>query len=174
MVDVVANHMGYGNITNFKPVPLNQESSYHSACDIHSSNQNIVENCRIAGLPDVNTQSSEIRKLYQDWIKWLVSEFGFDGVRIDTVKHVEKDFRPPFASAAGVYIIGEVFDGGPDYLVGYGPWLKTLLPPKLTRARVLTYGYDAYIVQNSGASSNRLIDGTTNLLSDISHARICR
>lgn len=51
------------------------------------------------------------------------------------------------------------------------PWLKTLLPLKLTRARILTYGYDAYIVRKSGASSNQLIDHATNLLNDLTTNR---
>ena len=51
------------------------------------------------------------------------------------------------------------------------PWPKTLLPPKLRKARILTYGYDAYIVQKSVASSNRLIDHATNLLNDLTTDR---
>ncbi|KAM4066692.1 SesB [Hirsutella rhossiliensis] len=33
----------------------------------------------------------------------------------------------------------------------------TLLPPKLRKARILTYGYDAYVVHKSVASTNGLI-----------------
>ncbi|KAH7370320.1 Alpha/Beta hydrolase protein [Rhexocercosporidium sp. MPI-PUGE-AT-0058] len=54
------------------------------------------------------------------------------------------------------------------------PWPKTLLPPKLTRARILTYGYDAYIVRKSAASLNRLIDHATNLLNDLTTDRASR
>jgi protein SERAC1 len=53
------------------------------------------------------------------------------------------------------------------------PWPKTLLPPKLTKARILTYGYDAYIVRKSVASSNRLIDYAMNLLNDLTMDRAC-
>ncbi|KAM0425700.1 hypothetical protein ACHAPT_008947 [Fusarium lateritium] len=126
MVDVVANHMG-PNIEGHKPEPLNQQGSYHPTCDIDYSNQSSIEVCSIAGLPDVKTESAEIRSLYQDWIKWLVKEYQFDGIRIDTVKHVEKDFWPEFSSAAGVYSIGEVFDGNPDYLAGYADLMPGLL-----------------------------------------------
>ncbi|KAJ5262021.1 hypothetical protein N7505_008888 [Penicillium chrysogenum] len=127
MADVVANHMG-GPISDNKPEPLNQESSYHSTCTIDYSSQDSVENCRItADLPDVNTQSPEIRALFQKWVKWLVTEYGFDGLRIDTVKHVEKDFWSAFSSAAGVYTIGEVWDGDPAYLAGYAQDMDGLL-----------------------------------------------
>ena len=51
------------------------------------------------------------------------------------------------------------------------PWPKTFLPSKLTRARIVTYGYDAYIVRKSVASSNRLIDHALNLLNDLTTDR---
>ncbi|KAI5866030.1 glycoside hydrolase family 13 protein [Durotheca rogersii] len=126
MVDVVANHMG-PNIGGHRPEPLNRESSYHSACEINYSDQNSIETCWIAGLPDLNTRDPNIRTLLKSWISWLVREYGFDGVRIDTVKHVEKDFWPEFSAAAGVYAIGEVFDGNPDYLAGYAGLMPGLL-----------------------------------------------
>jgi protein SERAC1 len=52
------------------------------------------------------------------------------------------------------------------------PWPETLLPPKLVKARILTYGYDAYIVRKSVAASNRLIDHSTNLLNDLTTDRV--
>lgn len=51
------------------------------------------------------------------------------------------------------------------------PWPKMLLPSKLTTARILTYGYDAYVVRRSVAGSNRLIDHATNLLNDLTTDR---
>ncbi|KAH7359782.1 glycoside hydrolase superfamily [Pyrenochaeta sp. MPI-SDFR-AT-0127] len=127
MVDVVANHMGQGAIADNRPAPLNQASSYHSACDINYNDQTSIEDCRIANLPDLKTQSSEVRNVLNTWIKWLMTEYSFDGVRIDTVKHVEKDFWPGFASAAGTYSIGEVWDGNPTYLVEYAKLMPGLL-----------------------------------------------
>lgn len=51
------------------------------------------------------------------------------------------------------------------------PWPKTLLSSKLSTARILSYGYDAYIVRKSVAGSNRLIDHATNLLNDLTTDR---
>lgn len=51
------------------------------------------------------------------------------------------------------------------------PWPKTLLPPEFDNARILTYGYDAYIVRKSVASSNRLIDHAANFLNDLTTNR---
>ena len=50
-----------------------------------------------------------------------------DGIRIDTVKHVNKEFWQPFNKAAGVYAIGEVLDGGADYVCDYQNVLDGLL-----------------------------------------------
>ncbi|KAI3047712.1 hypothetical protein CBS147353_11732 [Aspergillus niger] len=52
------------------------------------------------------------------------------------------------------------------------PWPKTLLPSKLTTARIFTYGYDAYVVRRSVAGSNRLIDHATDLLNDLTTDRV--
>ncbi|KAH7084380.1 glycoside hydrolase superfamily [Paraphoma chrysanthemicola] len=127
MIDVVANHMGFGAIADNRPEPLNQASAYHSDCDIDYNNQTSIEVCRIARLPDLNTQSSEIKTVLNTWVNWLVKEYSFDGVRIDTVKHVQQDFWPDFASAAGVYSIGEVWDGNPTYLAQYAKLMPGLL-----------------------------------------------
>lgn len=51
------------------------------------------------------------------------------------------------------------------------PWPKTLLPPLLGKARILTYGYDAYVLRTSVASTDRLIDHATNLLNDLTTDR---
>ncbi|RFU75523.1 glycoside hydrolase family 13 [Trichoderma arundinaceum] len=127
MVDVVANHMGNAKIVDDKPPPLNQDSSFHQDCDIDWNNQTSIENCRLSGLPDLNTQSPTIRSLYQDWVSNLVSTYGFDGVRIDTVRHVEKDYWPGFVNATGVYCIGEVFNGDPNLLLQYTSVMPGLL-----------------------------------------------
>ncbi|KAI6635963.1 hypothetical protein MCOR14_005484 [Pyricularia oryzae] len=127
MVDVVANHMGPGSISDNRPAPLNQNSSYHSQCTIDDSNQTSVENCWVANLPDINTQSSGIRQILNTWVSWLVKEYSFDGVRIDTVKHVEKSFWPGFVKSIGAYAIGEVFDGNPSFMAGYANLMPGLL-----------------------------------------------
>lgn len=147
MVDVVANHMGNANITDDSPSPLNQQSSYHTKCDIDFNNQTSIENCWLAGLPDLDTQSPTIRSLYQDWVSNLVSTYGFDGVRIDTVRHVEQDYWPGFVNATGVYCIGEVFNGDPDLMQPY----QSLMPGLLNYA--IFYPLNAFY-QQTGSSQD--------------------
>ncbi len=81
----------------------------------------------IVSLPDVDTENPFVIKTYNDWIKSLVSTFGVDGLRIDTVKHVQKSFWSGFKSAAGVFSIGEVFNGDASYTYAYQEQLDGLL-----------------------------------------------
>ncbi|SPO01790.1 related to alpha-amylase A precursor [Cephalotrichum gorgonifer] len=127
MVDVVANHMGAAPFDQLGPAPFNQESSYHSKCEINYNDQNSIEKCWIAGLPDVATEKPEVRQAMKDWIAWIINEYKFDGARIDTVKHVEKDFWSEFSAAAGVYTVGEVWDPNLDYLADYARHMDGLL-----------------------------------------------
>jgi alpha-amylase len=127
MLDVVANHMGEGDISTFLPEPLNLETSYHPSCEINYDNQESIEQCEIANLPDLNTENPDVISTLNDWVAYMVEEYGFDGLRIDTVKHVAKDFWPDFAASSGVYTVGEVWDGSPDYLVGYADLMGGVL-----------------------------------------------
>jgi len=54
-----------------------------------------------------------------DWINDVVSNFSFDGLRIDTVPEVSKQFWNSYMKAAEVYAIGEVYNGNVDYVAGY-------------------------------------------------------
>ncbi|KAI1016048.1 hypothetical protein LB504_009199 [Fusarium proliferatum] len=51
------------------------------------------------------------------------------------------------------------------------PWPAELLRPRLSKARLLTYGYDAYVLKKSVSSTNRLIDHANNLLHDLAAER---
>ena len=93
MVDVVANHIGPVGNDFSKIVPFNDPSHYHDTCDIKDwGDQWMVENCRLSGLPDLNHENPDVRKLLKDWVKNLVTKYEFDGIRIDTVPEVPKDF----------------------------------------------------------------------------------
>lgn len=52
------------------------------------------------------------------------------------------------------------------------PWPKALLPSKIPTARVLTFGYDAYVADWSGVvSENRITDHAWNLLTSLATYR---
>ena len=78
-------------------------------------------------LPDLDTTNQCVVSIYYSWIRALVSTYGIDGLRIDTVKHVQKSFWPGFSATAGVYCVGEVFDGDPAYTCPYQDYLDGVL-----------------------------------------------
>ncbi|KAF3389655.1 Alpha-amylase A type-3 [Penicillium rolfsii] len=155
MVDVVANHLGYkGAGTNVDYGifdTFNSKDHFHSYCEITDySNQTNVEDCwlgdTIVSLPDLNTESETVQNIWYNWVGSLVSNYsskqpnnGFtmnlwltvndevDGLRIDTVKHVQKGFWPGYNRAAGVYCVGEVFDGDAAYTCPYQEVMDGLL-----------------------------------------------
>ena len=53
MVDVVANHVAPVDMDFSQINPFNSADHYHNKCDINWSDQNSVEYCRLANLPDL-------------------------------------------------------------------------------------------------------------------------
>lgn len=121
MVDVVFNHVGPVGTDYSQINPFNSAEHYHSPCDIQDyGNQNQVETCRIAGLPDLNQDNGFVHDELIRWARWLVSTYNIDGFRIDTVKHVPRAFWGDLTSALGdFYVVGEVFDGDVNYVKPY-------------------------------------------------------
>lgn len=119
MVDVVANHVAPVGNDFSKIYPLNQSYHYHANCDINWNNQNSVENCRLSGLPDLDQNNSYVRSYLKDWVKNLVEMYNFDGIRIDTVPEVPKDFWKEYGAHSGVFQMGECFNGDPAYVGPY-------------------------------------------------------
>ncbi|KAL4948298.1 glycoside hydrolase superfamily [Aspergillus filifer] len=128
MVDVVANHMGYSGAADSVDYsvfnPLNSQDYFHDPCDISNyDDQTQVEQCWLStssvSLPDVDTTRDDVKSIFNDWVGNLVSNYSIDGLRVDTVRHVQKDFWRDFNDAAGVYCIGEIFHGSQDYTCPY-------------------------------------------------------
>jgi len=128
MVDVVVNHVAATSSGDFIPNqsygPFNSTGSYHPFCWVDDyNNQTNVEQCSLGNtdvtLQDLNTEDTNVVAVFNSWIKGLISDYGFEAIRIDTVKHVRKDFWPAFVSAAGVHAVGEVLDGYPPYVASY-------------------------------------------------------
>ncbi|KAI7151846.1 alpha-amylase, partial [Hortaea werneckii] len=139
MVDVVVNHNGWNgspdtvDYSSFNP--FNDKSQYHTPyCPIDYSNLNDLENihtCWIGDqkvpLPDLRTEDDDVRQGYQKWIHGLVSEYGIDGLRLDTVIQVETGFWSGFQQAAGVYMIGEANAEGAKYVCDYQDYMPGVM-----------------------------------------------
>eukprot|EP00048_Salpingoeca_helianthica_P017382 m.236946 g.236946 ORF g.236946 m.236946 type:complete len:530 (+) comp20855_c0_seq1:50-1639(+) len=147
MVDVVANHMGNqpGAKDDFSMfTPFNKPEHYHSYCDIQNWNdQHQVEVCRLAGLPDLAQENQYVSDTLVTWIGNLVKQYGFDGIRIDTIPEVSKDFWAKYVPAATVFAIGEVDNGNTQYNANYQPPLDATLnyPFYWTLRDVFTAGH---------------------------------
>ncbi|KAK1980311.1 alpha amylase [Colletotrichum cereale] len=136
MVDVVTNHMGYPghqdtvDFSIFRP--FSNASAYHMPpCGIDYSDQDSVEKCwqgsDTVSLPDLRTEDPHVRQVFNAWIKRMVRKFKFDGIRLDSAKHVEKSFWPGFEKSAGVFAIGEVYNGDPVYVTPYQDFMSGVM-----------------------------------------------
>lgn len=104
MVDVVANHVAPVGDDFTSINPFNKAEHYHKKCDIKDwTNQQEVEDCRLAFLPDLDQSNDYVRNYLKDWVKNLVNDFGFDGIRIDTIPEVPKEFWSEYGESAGVF-----------------------------------------------------------------------
>eukprot|EP01017_Pseudomicrothorax_dubius_P042881 TRINITY_DN705_c0_g2_i2.p1 TRINITY_DN705_c0_g2~~TRINITY_DN705_c0_g2_i2.p1 ORF type:complete len:402 (-),score=89.97 TRINITY_DN705_c0_g2_i2:110-1315(-) len=150
MVDIVGNHVAPVGFDYSKISPFNQSEHYHDYCEINDDdwdhNQTRVENCRIFNLPDLNQSNPFVREGLKNWVKWLINTFHVDGLRIDTVPEVQKDFWADFSTASGVYTVGEVFNGRYDYVAGYQGALSGTLnyPGYFNLKGIFQYGNSMY------------------------------
>lgn len=123
MLDAAINDMGYAlNGGDFSSIdysafnPFNDQKYFHPACLVKNfSDFSEAQHCwlgdDVVALPDLNTDSQAVVKMMGDWISEVVSNFSVDGLRLDAAKHVNDAFLPAFTKAAGVFSIGEVYDG---------------------------------------------------------------
>ena len=120
MVDVVANHAGPVGTDFGRINPFNRAEHYHDWCEINNwGNQWEVENCRLCGLPDLKQENDWVTQKLLEWIHDLVQKYNLDGIRIDTIMEVPKWFWDKFRQSAGVFQIGEAFNGDPGYVADY-------------------------------------------------------
>ncbi|PIL26375.1 ATP-binding cassette transporter [Ganoderma sinense ZZ0214-1] len=126
MVDVVVNHMASAiNPPNFAAFqPFSSSSFFHPQCYVTDyNNQSNVEQCWLGdsnlSLVDLNTENQVVVDTLNNWIKALAVNYTIDGIRIDTVKHIRKDFWTGFAQAAGVFTLGEVWSENTTYVADY-------------------------------------------------------
>ena len=89
----------------------------------HFDDYTIAQDCWLGddqvALPDLNTESQEVSDMINDWAVKLVADYSIDGFRVDAAKHVSDDFLRNFAAAAGIFTIGEVYEGDPNKFCPY-------------------------------------------------------
>lgn len=148
MVDIIANHAGPVGYDYRTIYPFNESKYYHdcngcpSDCNIKDfMNDAEVEHCRLSGLPDLNQSDTFVRNTLIDSIKRTVVPI-CDGIRVDTVPEVPKDFWAEMQNKIGTFAMGETYDGRVDYVAGFqGPLNSVLSYPLFFTARnVFAYG----------------------------------
>ncbi|BBM01747.1 alpha amylase C-terminal domain-containing protein [Microbulbifer sp. GL-2] len=82
---------------------------YHSDCTIDNySDANNVWNCRLSGLPDLNTGSNYVQQTLADYLNKLQG-MGVAGFRVDAVKHMSPgDMQGIMSKAGNPWIFSEV------------------------------------------------------------------
>ena len=121
VLDVVINHTGYGHPWLDDPA---HAGWFHDECAISFASQRSVEDCWLAGLPDLNTENPDVQRYLTDWALWLIRQTNVDGFRLDTARHLPKPFLAQWIAAIkrehpNFWILGEVFSSDYKYQVDY-------------------------------------------------------
>lgn len=152
-LDIVVNHTGdiikYYDGTGFKPagqkdpyIPatfenvkapafLNTLANYHNQGDVANwDSDEQSRNGDFFGLDDIKTENPEVvdgfAAVFGDWVK----NYGIDGFRIDTAKHVDAKFFERWIpkllkagnidpASSGFDMFGEVYNSSSDYLAEF-------------------------------------------------------
>lgn len=114
IVDLVVNHSGIQH--PFVSDPAYRDWFHPRIALSNFNDPAAVENHWLANLPDFNTENPETRTYLIDTAIGWIDLLGHDGYRLDTVRHVPKEFWEEFSSAIKAkypefYLVGEVFDG---------------------------------------------------------------
>jgi glycosidase len=112
ILDFVVNHVGPNH-----PWASDQQKKawFHEKQPIVNwGNQEEVENNWLYDLPDFDQENLETRKYLLDVANWWIEETEVDGYRLDTVKHVPKNFWTEFSKEVKLvkddfYLLGEVW-----------------------------------------------------------------
>jgi len=121
ILDVVVNHAGYGHpgVTNSPANPTPIRSDWFNAKAPRTGEDDQIKN-PLAGLPDFNLDSPNVIDYHIDTIISWIRETGIDGIRMDTAKHVERNFWNYYKTQIqgffpDVSLIGEVYCYENDY-----------------------------------------------------------
>lgn len=122
LLDAVANHAGY----SFDVKDPRYKGWFHTHGEIKNWDDPWwSENGSMFGLPDFAQEKPEVAKFLIDTYQGWVDRIGFDGYRLDAVKHVPRSFWREFNQTAkqrngsGFLTLGEVLHGDPRVVADY-------------------------------------------------------
>lgn len=166
MLDVVTNHYAYngcGDCVDYSIFnPFNSKSYFHDFCLINYDNLDTYQNCwegdNIVSLPDLRTEDSSVYTVWQDWVQEVVANYSIDGIRLDSAMEVDLNFFPRFEDAAGVYVIGEAFNGDPAVITPYQEYVSGLM-------NYPAYYWITQAFQSTSGSISNLVNGINTMKS---------
>lgn len=102
-----------------------------SSCFSDISPQTQLDDCWTGStnppLPDLRTENSDVADVWNSWVSDSVAVYGIDGIRLDSAMMVDRGFWSAFHNAAGVYLIGEVYEYDSDWVCGFQDYLPGVL-----------------------------------------------
>lgn len=125
-VDAVINHTangtgtgtaGSGYSSDSLAYPVYSSNDFHQECSINGSDYSSdawrVRNCRLVGLPDLDTGSNYVRNTLAGYLNQLTS-LGVKGIRVDAAKHMSPDDIVAIINQVEdpLYVFQEVIDLG--------------------------------------------------------------
>ncbi|MCB9599225.1 MAG: glycosidase [Sandaracinus sp.] len=112
VVDLVVNHVGYdARLTRTRPAWFHPRSG----CEALGPSEIY---CALAGLPDLAHERADVRAWLDDYSAAFTRRFAFDGIRMDTVKHVPASYFADHwiptvrAERENLWLVGELLDEG--------------------------------------------------------------
>lgn len=132
MVDIVINHFAANQTPDavdysLFPEPFNNPAAFHQPCSIDYANQSSIEDCWLVTTPppalaDVNSENATVLDALIQSVVDIVKTYNVDGIRLDTARHVPKQYLAQFQDAVGVFVTGEALNDSVAYVEQYqGP-----------------------------------------------------
>lgn len=140
MVDIVINHLAANQTPDAVdysafPLPFNSASSFHDPCSIDFANQSSIEDCWLVTTPppalaDIKSENSTVFDAMVRSVVDIVQTYNVDGIRLDTARHVPKEYLTQFQDAVGVFVTGEAVNESVAYVEQYqGPLASAINYP---------------------------------------------
>ncbi|KAI5458797.1 alpha-amylase [Mariannaea sp. PMI_226] len=132
MVDIVINHLAANQTPKAVdysafPSPFGNKASFNPPCDIDYANQTSIEDCWLVTTPppalaDVDVANSTVFDAMVGSVVDIVKTYNVDGIRLDTARHIPKQYLAKFQDAVGVFVTGEALNESVAYVQQYqGP-----------------------------------------------------
>ncbi|OPY15652.1 MAG: Beta/alpha-amylase precursor [Syntrophus sp. PtaU1.Bin005] len=149
ILDIVVNHTGYRhpgiNGSSGNPTPIGPSWFNRMNISLESS----VTEGQLSGLPDMDLDSPDVCDYHAQSILSWIRETGIDGIRMDTVRHVERNFWTYFKTQVKgqfpeVTLLGEVLVFDIDALSQYQKFdaIDQLFDFPLQQAMTNVFVYD--------------------------------